>query len=605
MKQGTMNILFFVLKTKLLKNGEAPVLMRITINGSYDDARIQRSVPLNLWNAAKGCSKGRDRASIALNTYIAELHARALEKHKELVLEQALITPKLILKRVFGKDTEMRTLLGTMQDGIKEMETLTGIDYSPVTINRYKNVVKKLQRLIPSYYGKEDITFHELTPEFIRAFDIYLKTEGGLCRNTIVRYMKCFKKFTNMALAKEWMRKNPFYGYKMEQDETDPVFLTYDELQAVMKKKFTIPRLELVRDIFVFACFTGLAFSDVATLSGENLVQDNLGDWWIRKGRVKLEHRRKASSISNIPLLPVPLAILEKYREHPICVKKGCCLPVMCNQKMNSYLKEIADFCGIKKNLTTHVARHTFGTTVTLANNVPLQDVSVMLGHASTRMTQHYARVMNSSLKEAMNNVKERLECNGIHINRARMDCGSCSEEIVDTVKAHCKYFYIRANRCSAFYDDMFALRGWKAEEINGIRFELNSIVVEKWKGKPYRLVIQRQRRTDDIRELWEGEYTYRCILTNDFESDIRDVVEFYNLCGGKERILDDMNNGFGWKHLPKSFMAENAVYLLMTALIRNFYKTIIRKLNVKDFGLSISSRIKTFVFKSLLSAKV
>ena len=191
-----------------------------------------------------------------------------------------------------------------------------------------------------------------------------------------------------------------------------------------------------------------------------------------------------------------------------------------------------------------------------------------------------------------------RLECNGIHINRARMDCGSCSEEIVDTVKAHCKYFYIRANRCSAFYDDMFALRGWKAEEINGIRFELNSIVVEKWKGKPYRLVIQRQRRTDDIRELWEGEYTYRCILTNDFESDIRDVVEFYNLRGGKERILDDMNNGFGWKHLPKSFMAENAVYLLMTALIRNFYKTIIRKLNVKDFGLSITSRIKTFVFK-------
>lgn len=156
-------------------------------------------------------------------------------------------------------------------------------------------------------------------------------------------------------------------------------------------------------------CYTGLAFSDVTGLNKENLVQDNLGDWWIRKGRVKLERRRKASSISNIPLLPVPLAILEKYREHPVCIKKGCCLPVLCNQKMNSYLKEIADFCGIKKNLTTHVARHTFGTTVTLANNVPLQDVSVMLGHASTRMTQHYARVMNSSLKEAMNNVKERM----------------------------------------------------------------------------------------------------------------------------------------------------------------------------------------------------
>ena len=405
-----MNILFFVLKTKLLKNGEAPILMRITINGQYEEIRIQRSVPLKNWNPAKGCSKGKDRASIELNNYISALTTRAYEKHKELTFESALITPKTILKRVFGKDETIRTLMGTIREEISSMEKVVDIDYSPVTINRYKNVLRKLETFVPRFYEKDDITFHELSPDFIKAFDVFLKTEAGLCRNTIVRYMKCFKKFTNMALAKEWMRKNPFYGYKMEQDETDPVFLTYDELQAVMKKKFTIPRLELVRDIFVFACFTGLAFSDVATLSGENLVQDNLGDWWIRKGRVKLEHRRKASSISNIPLLPVPLAILEKYREHPICVKKGCCLPVMCNQKMNSYLKEIADFCGIKKNLTTHVARHTFGTTVTLANNVPLQDVSVMLGHASTRMTQHYARVMNSSLKEAMNNVKERLE---------------------------------------------------------------------------------------------------------------------------------------------------------------------------------------------------
>ena len=295
---------------------------------------------------------------MALNAYIAELHACALEKHKELVLEQALITPKLILKRVFGKDTEMRTLLGTMMEGIGEMETLAGIDYSPVTINRYKNVVKKLQRLIPSYYGKEDITFHELTPEFIRAFDIYLKTEGGLCRNTIVRYMKCFKRITNMALAKEWMRKDPFYGYKMAQDETDPVFLTYPELKSIMEKEFTIPRLALVRDIFVFAAFTGLAFADVSTLTKDNLVQDNNGDWWIRKGRVKLERRHRASSVCNIPLLPVPLAILKKYEEHPICRKKSLCLPVICNQRMNSYLKEIADLCNIRKNLTTHTAKH-------------------------------------------------------------------------------------------------------------------------------------------------------------------------------------------------------------------------------------------------------
>ena len=403
MKQGTMNILFFVLKTKLLKNGEAPVLMRITINGSYDDTRIQRSVPLNLWNAAKGCSKGRDRASIALNTYIAELHARALEKHKELVLEQALITPKLILKRVFGKDTEMRTLLGTMQDGIKEMETLTGIDYSPVTINRYKNVVKKLQRLIPSYYGKEDITFHELTPEFIRAFDIYLKTEGGLCRNTIVRYMKCFKKFTNMALAKEWMRKNPFYGYKMEQDETDPVFLTYDELQAVMKKKFTIPRLELVRDIFVFACFTGLSFIDIKQLTAEHIVKDREGNFWIRKAR------QKTKNMCNIPLLDIPLAIIEKYKDNPKCQKQKVLLPVPCNQKMNSYLKEISDLCGIHKEISTHTARHSYATSVCLANGVSIENVAKMLGHSNINMTKRYARVLDQSILNDMQKVGNNL----------------------------------------------------------------------------------------------------------------------------------------------------------------------------------------------------
>ena len=200
--------------------------------------------------------------------------------------------------------------------------------------------------------------------------------------------------------------------------------------------------------------------------------------------------------------------------------------------------------------------------------------------------------------KDTLERIFNRLENAGIRISRARMDCGSCSEEIVSTVETHCKFFYIRANRCAALYDSMFALTGWKKEEINGIEFELNSILVEKWKGKPYRLVIQRQRREDSTLDIWEGEYTYRCILTNDYESSERDIVEFYNLRGGKERIFDDMNNGFGWNRLPKSFMAQNTVFLLMTAIIRNFYKAIIQKMDVKKFGLRRTSRIKTFVFK-------
>ncbi len=200
--------------------------------------------------------------------------------------------------------------------------------------------------------------------------------------------------------------------------------------------------------------------------------------------------------------------------------------------------------------------------------------------------------------KDTLERIFKRLGAMGINVSRARMDCGSCSEEIVEMVETHCKHFYIRANRCSSLYDSMFALTDWKTVEINGIEFELNSILVEKWKGKPYRLVIQRQRRMDGNLDIWEGEYTYRCILTNDYESSARDIVEFYNLRGGKERIFDDMNNGFGWNRLPKSFMAQNTVFLLMTALVRNFFKAIMQRLDVKKFGLGMNSRIKTFVFK-------
>lgn len=199
--------------------------------------------------------------------------------------------------------------------------------------------------------------------------------------------------------------------------------------------------------------------------------------------------------------------------------------------------------------------------------------------------------------KDTLSRFFERLERKGLAVNRFRADCGSCSDDIVEEVEKHCKTFYIRANRCTSLYNDIFALRGWKTEEINGIEFELNSILAEKWKGKAYRLVIQRQKRMDGVLDLWEGEYTYRCILTNDYDSSTRDIVEFYNKRGGKERIFDDMNNGFGWNRLPKSFMSENTVFLLLTALIHNFYKTIISKLDTKAFGLKETSRIKAFVF--------
>lgn len=228
-----------------------------------------------------------------------------------------------------------------------------------------------------------------------------MKSKKNLQENTVIRYMKAVKKITNMALANDWMEKNPFINIHFHEQEVHKEFLTKEELETMQNKVFDVPRLDLVRDIFLFQCFTGLAFIDVSELKAEHLVSDNQGNLWIRKAR------QKTKVMCNIPLLDIPLAILEKYEGHPLAKKKGTLLPVPCNQKLNSYLKEIADLCGIKKNLTTHTGRHTFSTVVALANNVSLENVAKMLGHTNTKMTQRYAKVLDQSILRDMQNVRE------------------------------------------------------------------------------------------------------------------------------------------------------------------------------------------------------
>lgn len=221
----------------------------------------------------------------------------------------------------------------------------------------------------------------EINGEFVRAFEFYLKTEKECQQNTVIRYMKCLKKITNLALANEWIAKDPFIGIKFHEKEVIREFLTLEELQTIYQKEFTIERIVLVRDIFIFAAFTGLAFIDVQQLSPEHLVRDDNGNLWIRKPR------QKTKNMCNIPLLDIPQEILKKYENHSFRHKKGTLLPVPCNQKMNSYLKEIADLCNIQKKLTMHTARHSYATSVCLANGVSIENVAKMLGHSNIKIT--------------------------------------------------------------------------------------------------------------------------------------------------------------------------------------------------------------------------
>ena len=396
MKRNSFNVLFFIKKAKLLKNGEASVCMRITVNGARVETNIRKSIDPASWNQAKECARGKSRKSCDLNAYIEDAKIRLHQIFNELEEQRQPITARLLQEKFFGQDKEaeeVRTLIGTMQEHNDQCRALVGKDYALITVRRF----------IKQKYGKEDLPLTEVNGELVRAFEFYLKTEKSCQQNTVIRYMKCLKKITNLALANEWISKDPFVGIKFHEKEVVREFLTMDELLTIYHKDFPLERIRIVRDVFIFAAFTGLAFIDVQQLSPEHIVEDANGNLWIRKTR------QKTKNMCNIPLLDIPLEILRKYADHPVCQKKRVLLPVPCNQKMNSYLKEIADLCLIKKNLTTHAARHSYATSVCLANGVSIENVAKMLGHSNIKMTQHYARVLDSSILRDMTNVRNVL----------------------------------------------------------------------------------------------------------------------------------------------------------------------------------------------------
>ena len=408
MKRDSFRVLFFLKKTRLLKNGEASVCMRITVNGTRVENNIRKSIDPALWSQAKETARGKSRRACDLNTYIEEARIRLYQIFCELEQQNRPATAHLLQELFFGqeKPEEVRTLLGTMQEHNDQCRALVGTDYALITVRRYESCRRYLAELIRQRYGKEDLPLTEVNGELVRAFAFYLKTEKGCQQNTVIRYMKCLKKITNLARANDWMAKDPFLGIRFHEKEVVREFLTMDELQTIYRKEFPLERLTLVRDVFIFAAFTGLAFIDVQQLAPEHIVRDNNGNLWIRKPR------QKTKNMCNIPLLDIPQEILRKYADHPTCRKKGVLLPVPCNQKMNSYLKEIADICMIRKNLTTHTARHSYATSVCLANGVSLENVAKMLGHSNIKMTQHYARVLDSSILRDMNQVQAALSSN-------------------------------------------------------------------------------------------------------------------------------------------------------------------------------------------------
>ena len=406
-KRNTLSVLFIIKKSKLLKNGEAPVCMRITVNKRVAEVMIKRSIPVDLWNQKKECSKGKDRVAIELNHYINTVRAKVLQIHRELEIDNKPITADIIKDCFYGRDKVQRTLLEVYAEHNEKCRALIGKEYTESTVTKFDTSINRLKEYIRSCYHRDDIMLAGLDGQFIRDFDFWLKTEKHCQNNSALKHLKNLKKVVRIALANDWIKKNPFYGIHFKQEEVNVEFLSREELDVLMNKEFTIKRLEQVRDIFVFCCFTALAFVDVQQLSREHLIKDNNGALWIRKAR------QKTNQMCNIPVLSIPQRILRKYEDNAECIKKGVLLPIISNQRMNAYLKEIADLCGITKRLTTHVARHTAATVVFLANDVSMENVSKILGHSNIRMTQHYAKVLDRSIMRDMENVEKNFSYGG------------------------------------------------------------------------------------------------------------------------------------------------------------------------------------------------
>lgn len=385
MARKSFSVLFFIKKGKLLKNGEAPVCMRITVNGCMVDISIKRSCPVNLWNQAKENSKGKDRMSVELNHYLEITRSHVHQIYRELETSGKVITVDLVRKLFYGVDEDSKTLLQVFREHNEQSRKLIGKDFVSKTVQRYETTTRYLEEFIKKEYQLSDIALNNLEANFISKFDVFLKIEKGCAQNSAITRLKNLKKIIRIALENDWIKKDPFAYYRFKPEKTDPEFLTMDEIKIILAKEFTIKRVEQVRDVFVFCIFTGLAFSDVKDLSPEHLVKDNKGELWIRK------NRQKTKIMCNIPVLPVAASILDKYKDVAECT--GKLLPVLCNQRMNSYLKEIADVCGIHKNLSTHIARHTFACTVALGQGISKEVLQIMMGHTSIKTTEIYAKL--------------------------------------------------------------------------------------------------------------------------------------------------------------------------------------------------------------------
>ena len=400
MIKSIFRVVFYLRSNYVNKEGKTSVMLRIYLNNerlSLGSTGI--SVKSSQWDKEKERIKGRTTEALNTNLQLDNI-ASGLQSIFRRIEMSDVVSLERIKSEFLGKKEEIDTLMQLFEKHNGDVAKQVGVSVGKATLQKYNVCKRHFSEFLEKQYKRIDLKLTELTYVVIREFDLYLRTEVGQNPNTATKTMKTFKTITLLGQKMGVLLHDPFMNHRFHIEPVNRGFLTDEEILLIAHKQINIPRLELIRDIFIFSCFTGLAYIDVSNLTPDHIV--TLGDkQWI------MTQRQKTSVETNVLLLDIPKAIIAKYGGKTY--RNGKLFPMLTNQKTNSYLKEIADICGIKKNLTFHLARHTFAT-MSLSKGVPMESVSKMLGHTNIRTTQIYARITNKKIEHDMEELADKLD---------------------------------------------------------------------------------------------------------------------------------------------------------------------------------------------------
>jgi len=391
--RSTFRVLFFLKRDKQKANGHTPIFCRITIDKQEARFGIKKDVNPAIWDVNAGRAVGRTSEVVEINSIIDKTKSVLFSVYNNLLLSEVNVTAEKVKNQFLGGVSKDHNLLEQFQRHNGDVEKLIGINKSKATHQKYEVTRKHLTNFIKEKYNLSDISFKEINHQFLTDFEVYLLTSCGCNPNTTAKFMQFFKRIVLIAKNNGWIKADPFANYKIRIKRVDRGYLQQEEIEAIMSKQFATKRLEQVRDIFVFSCFCGLAYIDIKNLRDSNIRTSFDGKLWI------MGKREKTDVSFTIPLLDIPQKILDKYKG---TLPDGKILPVPSNQKVNAYLKEIGAICGIEKDLSFHLARHSFAT-LTLSKGVSIESVSKMLGHTNIRTTQIYARITDAKISHDMN----------------------------------------------------------------------------------------------------------------------------------------------------------------------------------------------------------